>query len=110
VDISCKHRSSQVPHRAVLAVADFGQVHPGDDAEPSRQPLQQQPDDGGGQQHPEELTRGEQSGTICPLAVYMSSNKGQYEFLSIKYVIHTFMMKMISIDLIHGRHSDLSCR
>lgn len=37
-------------------MAHFSQVHPGDDSQPSRQTLQQQADDGGTQQHPEELT------------------------------------------------------
>ncbi len=60
----------------VLAVADFGQVHPGDHAQPSRQPLQQQADDGGAQQHPEELTGREQRHR--PLIRRLtSSNKGQ---------------------------------
>lgn len=39
----------------ILAVADFSQVHPGDDPEASGQPLQQQPDDGGPQEHPQQL-------------------------------------------------------
>lgn len=42
-------------HSVVVAVADFGQVHPGDHAQPGRQTLQQQANDGGSQQHPEEL-------------------------------------------------------
>lgn len=42
-------------HSAVLLVADFSQVHPSDHAQSRRQTLQQQADDGGAQQHPEEL-------------------------------------------------------
>ncbi|TNN73360.1 hypothetical protein EYF80_016523 [Liparis tanakae] len=60
--------SSTINHRMIRGTCtdetDFGQVHPGDHAEPSRQPLQQQPDDGGGQQHPEELAGGEQTVTF----------------------------------------------
>lgn len=42
-------------HLLVLAVADLGQVQPCDHPQPRRQPLQQQPDDGGQHQHPQEL-------------------------------------------------------
>lgn len=45
-------------HGAVLLVADFGQVRPSDHAQSRRQTLQQQADDGGAQQHPEELRGG----------------------------------------------------
>lgn len=41
-----------------MAVADLGQVHPSDDTEARGQTLEQEPDDGGGQQHPEQLRDG----------------------------------------------------
>lgn len=41
-------------------MADLSKVHPGDHAQPRRQPLQEQADDGGAQQQPQELVGGEQ--------------------------------------------------
>lgn len=52
---------SRIAHFGILAVADFSQVHPGDNPEPSGQPLQQQPDNGGPQEHPQQLEKEGQS-------------------------------------------------
>lgn len=55
---SDQHR---LTHRAVLTVTHFSQVHPRDHAQPRRQPLQQEADDGGAQQNPEQLQNQDQN-------------------------------------------------
>lgn len=42
-------------HGGVLSVADLRQVHPGDDAEPRSQALQQESNYSGSQKNPQEL-------------------------------------------------------